>query len=334
VIFAPPVIALLLGALLISGMLVYATFYGVQILRSWDIKSGSELQLALERKTYLISTIVSYAFGFQLLSLFLFIYTADDLCHLFVGAMCAAGTLKVNDYGYPALIIKIFNFLLAGVWLIINHTDNRAHDYPLIKYKYLLLLVITPFILAETGLLALYFTGLNPNVITSCCGSLFSEASPGLTASLVSFPSIPTKIVFYSNLTLTFITGTFFYRTTGRSGYLFSIVSVCMFIVSIAAFISFISLYFYELPTHHCPFCILQKEYGYIGYPLYALLLGGAVTGSGVGALMAVRKKKSLETYMPFILRRLTLVSLISYGIFAALVTYQIIFSDFILEGY
>jgi len=41
------------------------------------------------------------------------------------------------------------------------------------------------------------------------------------------------------------------------------------------AILSFISVYFYELPTHHCPFCILQKEYGYVGYPLYLTLFGG-----------------------------------------------------------
>jgi hypothetical protein len=147
VILDPPILALLLGSILISYLVLYSTAFGVQIIRNWDIRSGSELQLSLERKTYLISTIISYAFGFQLLSLFLFIYTTDDLCRLFVGAMCAVGTLNVNAYGYPALILKIINFLLAGTWLILNYADNRAFDYPLIKKKYIFLLIIAPFIL-------------------------------------------------------------------------------------------------------------------------------------------------------------------------------------------
>jgi hypothetical protein len=334
VIFAPPIIALTLGSFLVSSMLLYASLYGIQVLKKWDIKSGSELQLVLERKTYLISTIVSYAFGFQLLSLFLFIYTADDLCKLFVGAMCAAGTLKVNSYGYPALILKIFNFIVAGTWLIVNYTDNRAHDYPLIEKKYLLLLIITPFILAETALQFMYFLELHPNVITSCCGSLFSAEAPGVGSSLASFPSIPMKIVFYGAMTATLISGIYFYRKTGIMGYVFSMLSACMFIVSIAALISFISLYFYELPTHHCPFCILQQEYNYIGYVLYVLLLTGAVSGMGVGALMPFRTKRSLEKVMPSILRKLTLASMVSYGMFVVIATYQIIFSNFRLEGY
>ena len=143
-IFHPGILALLLGSVLTSSMLCYCAYEGVRIIRNWDIRSGSERQLELERRTYLISTVMSYALGFQLLSLFLFIYTADTLSPLFVGAMCAAGSLKVNGFGYPALILKIVNFLLAGVWLIVNFTDNKARDYPLIRIKYWLLLFITP----------------------------------------------------------------------------------------------------------------------------------------------------------------------------------------------
>ena len=330
----PPILALLLGSILISFLVLYSAAFGVQIIRNWNIRSGSELQLSLERKTYLISTIISYAFGFQLLSLFLFIYTADDLCRLFVGAMCAVGTLHVNGYGYPALILKIVNFLFAGTWLILNYADNRAFDYPLIKKKYIFLLIIAPFILIETVLLFLYFLGLHPNVITSCCGSLFSTEASGLSSSLASLPSIPMKIAFYLTMGMLIISGIFFYRTVNRIGYLFSFVSTTAFVVSIAALISFISLYFYELPTHHCPFCILQEGYWYVGYVIYLLLLTGAVTGMGVGILMPFRKMRSLETTIPAIMRKLTLVSLISYALFTLISTYQMIFSSFRLEGY
>ena len=49
--------------------------------------------------------------------------------------MCAAGSLYANDYGYPTLIVKLVNFLLAGIWLILNYVDNQGYDYPLIKTK-------------------------------------------------------------------------------------------------------------------------------------------------------------------------------------------------------
>jgi hypothetical protein len=328
----PAIIALVVGSLFISYLLLHSSYYGIQILRRWDITSGSELQLGLERKTYLISTIVSYAFGFQLISLSLFIYTADDLSRLFVGAMCAAGTLFVNPYGYPTLILKVVSFLLAGLWLVINHTDSRAYDYPLIRKKCLLLLFITPFILAETVLQSGYFLGLNPNVITSCCGSLFSTEKAGIASDIAAFPGAPMMVAFYGAVALTLSAGAFLYLKK-RGACLFSIVSGATFLLSVAALISFISLYFYELPTHHCPFCILQKEYGYVGYPLYLSLLGGAVSGIGVGVVNPFRKVKSLERIVPSIQRRLTLASLIFFAIFTAIATYRIVFSNLRLGG-
>ncbi len=327
------VLALLIGSFLLTGMLLYVVPSGVQIIRNWDLSSGSERQLQLERKTYLISTVVNYAFGFQLLSFFLFIYTADHFHTLFVGAMCAAGTLNVNEFGYPAIILKLVSFLLTGVWLIVNTADNRAHDYPLIRFKYWLLLGILPVVLAETVLQFLYFNGLNPNVITSCCGSLFSTQSLE-TLGLAGLPVMPAKTAFYGSIGALVICGVRFYRTLGNSGYLFSLLSLGTFGAGITALIAFFSLYFYELPTHHCPFCILQREYGYIGYLLYTLLLSGAVTGLGIGALMPFRTKESLAIILPRMLRTLAVISVISFFLYALIATTQMIISDFRLEGY
>lgn len=327
-VFHPAIIALYLSSMLISFMISYSAYYGIQILRKWDIQSGSELQLILERKTYLISTLLTYLFGFQLISFFLYIFTADQLHTLFVGAMCAAGTLKVNDYGYPALILKMINFLVAGLWLILNSTDNRAYDYPLIKKKYLLLLIMAPWVLTEMIFLVNYFLQLKPNIITSCCGSLFSAGQNSMASDLASLPPTLMKGIFYLMTASTLICGIRFYQKE-KGGYLFSVMSALTFWVSIASIISFISLYYYELPTHHCPFCLLQKEYGYIGYPLYAALFGSAVSGMGIGVLMPFRNLRSLCETLPAIQRKLVLVSLILSLIFTALVTYRIVFSDF-----
>ncbi|TAN44766.1 MAG: hypothetical protein EPN22_05300 [Nitrospirae bacterium] len=329
----PSIIALYLSSFISLALLLYSCSFAAVILRKWDIGSGSELQLSLERRTYLISVILSYLFFFQLLSLFLFIYTADNLHNLFSGAMCAAGTLNVNQYGYPVLVLKIVNFILAGTWLIINRIDIVAHDYPLIKKKYSLLLFITPFMAAETALQTSYFTGLNADVITSCCGSLFSSDATSITSEIASFPSLQAKTVFYISMVLTFGSGIFLYYKN-RGGFLFSILSLLSFVISVSALISFISLYYYELPTHHCPFCILQSEYGYAGYYLYLTLLCGVVTGAGAGIAGSFSSIGSLAQRIPVIQKRLILVCLSSYGLFVLIVTLKMIFSDFILEGY
>lgn len=322
-----------MSSVLICLMTLYAAYHGVVILRRWDITSGSESQLALERRTYLISTVLSYFIGFQLVSLFLFVQTADSICHLFVGAMCAVGTLTANKFGYPTLLLKMLTFIMAGLWLILNHTDNQGYDYPLIRPKYFLLLVLAPFLLAETIVQGLYFARLQPDIITSCCGALFSQASRGIASEIIAAPSNIMKIIFYSCITTMIMVGTRRYLK-GKGSYLFAVVSGITFVVSIVSIISFISLYFYEMPSHHCPFCILQKEYGYIGYPLYILLFSGVVSGLGAGLLEPFRRKESILDILPAVQRKLAAVSMASFFIFSVIATWQIAFSSFKLEGY
>jgi len=326
----PAVITLLLASLLTTGMVLYGSFFGLLILRRWDIRSGSELQLALERRTYLISTLVSHVLVFEIASLFLYIYTADSLHGLFVGAMCAAGTLNVNEYGYPAFLVKIAACVLAGLWLILNHADNQAPDYPLIRKKYALLLLAAPVFAAEAVLTGAFFLGLQGDVITSCCGSLFSSEGSGLSSDLAAAPVPGAMAVFAANMLFVLAAGLVF-RFTGRGGLAFAVLSGLAFLVSCVSLVSFISVYFYELPTHHCPFCVLQAEYGHVGYALYAALLAGVTGGLGVGLLMPFRRIASLARAVPAIQARLAVVSLVSYALYAGLALYGILRTDFTL---
>lgn len=327
-ILQPSIIALLLSSTFLMPLLSYAIGFAGAILRRWDLASGSERQLVLERRTYLISTMLAWAFGLQLLSLFLFIHTADSLCSMFVGAMCAAGTLFADAWGYPTLALKIVTFLLAGLWLVLNHADSRGWDYPLIRPKYLLLLAIAPLAAAEYVAQALYFLGLKADLITSCCGSLFSIGGRTLASELAYTPLVPTVVAFFVVMALAIALGPTL-TLTGRGGLLLAPIALLAFVVGVVGLISFISLYFYELPTHHCPFCVLQAGYGRVGYLLYIGLLGGAVTGIGTGALQPFRRKASLAGVVPRMQRRLAAACCCFYALYTALAAGRMIFTQF-----
>lgn len=336
----PAILALLTASLTISGMMLYASWRGKQILEKWDLGSGSELQLTLERSTYLVSTILSYALLFQIFSLFLYIYTADDIHTLFTGAMCAAGTLNVNDNGYPTLFLKLGNCILAGVWLIINYADTRGYDYPLIRPKYILLSILALLVLLETLLQFGYFFQLKGDVITSCCGSLFSSDRHSLAGEMPGLPHGVMQPLFFAAMAATIFCGVFFFGPPGikepgdgvlreRSDYLFSVISSLTFVIAAISLVSFIGPYFYELPTHHCPFCLLQKEYGHIGYLLYAALLGGVVSGIGVGALAPFKNLSSMIKIIPALQRRLVAVTILMYLLFTLVIACRMLATDF-----
>ena len=133
--FQPAIIALLLASGVAVAMLAAAAPFAVHVIRQWDIASGSERQLALERRTYLFSTLAVFVMAVQLVALLLFVFNADRMAEMFVGAMCAVGTLNVNPYGFPALLAQMAVFFLAAARLAVNHVDTRAPDYPLVRIK-------------------------------------------------------------------------------------------------------------------------------------------------------------------------------------------------------
>lgn len=331
----PGIIALIIGSGIVLLLVLFAAVLGIKIICRWDIKSSSEEQLSLERKTYLVSTILQYALLFEILSIFLFIYTADVIHTILVGAMCATGSLNANSFGFPTLYAKIAAFFVSASWIAVNRLDNKAEDYPLIRTKYKLLLFLLVILIIEFILQLQYFLKINPNVITSCCGVMFSEAVKGLESSLASFQILPAKILFYSLLVILIANGIVTYKTQRKPfTYLFSISSFMFFVVSIISIITFISPYFYQLPMHHCPFDILQKEYYYVGYPLYVSLFSGSFFGMIVGLIEPFKKIPSLTETIQQTQRKWTLYAITGAIIFVLISTAPIVLLPFALEGY
>jgi len=330
---SPAIIALTAGSVLVSAFTLYASCVGVRILVGWDIASSGEKQLQLERKTYLVSSILSHMLVIELLSLFLFIAVANQLHTFFTGAMCAAGVLNVNGYGYMTLAAKTLNFVACGVWLVVNHVDSRGFDYPLIRFKYAFLLGICLTLVVETVLQTRFLLALDPQIITSCCGVLFDEPVRQVASGLSRLPAATAAGFFYAGMLLTLAAG-IHCSLTGRLDWLYGLMSAAVFPLSLAALISFFCMYVYQLPTHHCPFCMLQKEYHFVGYLLYAFLLVGAIAGVSAGIVGRFRKTVSLAAMIPIVQKRLCGLSVLGYGLFTLRVSYPVVFSDFKLTGF
>jgi hypothetical protein len=319
VILHPSVLALLSSALLVGVLLVYSAWWAARILRHWDLSSGSELQLALERRTHLVSTLLGYVLVFGLAALFLFVFTADSLAPLFTGAMCAAGSLHASRFGYPVLLLQVAGFALAAIWLVVNRADSLGRDYPLVRFKYGFLLALIPLLLLEMVLRAAYFLDLKPEVITSCCGSLFGAGGKGFGSDLAGISPTLAGGAFVAILIAAIGAGLAF-RFTGRGGWVLGVLAAMLLPVGLTAVVSWLSPYVYELPSHHCPFCLLQREYHWVGYPLYGALLAGSLGGASVGVLMPFRSIPSLAGPLPAFQRRLATWSVVLLSILAILV--------------
>lgn len=331
----PGILALLLGALISLALLATGAALGLRIARRWHPERADEEQLQLERLGDLVATLVQWAVAFETLSLLLFLYTVDDLHPLFAGAMCATGTLNANPVGWHLLWIKLLLFLLGALWWVANRLDRQAPDAPLTRPKYLALLLLLPLCAADLAVMALFFLGLKPEIITSCCGSLFSTAGSGVAAELAALPMRPMIIAFYAAAGL-FGGVMLLCRRRQEWGWrtLLAVTSAGFGGVALASVVAFISVYFYKLPSHHCPFDLLQGHYHMVGYPLYLLLFGAILCGLVPQLLALMRPLPSLAGTLAGLERRWLTAGLLLLAGLLILVSWPLLFGEFTMKAY
>ncbi|NOZ77278.1 MAG: hypothetical protein GXO65_06380 [Euryarchaeota archaeon] len=323
-IFNPWIIAQIFGLAVVLVLSLYGAAVGVRILRRWDIESPSQEQLELERRTYLVSTIMQYVLGFEVLSLLVFVMTAEALHTAIQGAMCAFGSLNANPYGFRTLGVKILSVFFYSTWLAVNYLDSQAEDYPLVRFKYLLLLLILPILATEVFFELKYFLAIKPNVITSCCGSVLQRPTNPYGFILLNIPKPPVVVLFYAGVGATALLHILYRRGAGLA-YPVAALSIATFGISLVALMVFLGPYMnvllYGLPTEHrCPFEVLAGPY-YIGYPLYTALFLGGIFGMLVGVVEPFKKHPTIREATARFQARASLISLGGFLVFTAICT-------------
>ena len=264
----------------------FAFFISLGVVKNFDINKDTTLQYTLLKRTYLASVIVEFSLFFKIILLFYFVFTIDKISLLLPGAMCGAGVITANSYGIYLLGLKVINIYLFGFWILFNKEDKRTKDYHFTKLKFKFFLALFLLLALEFVLEILYFNGINPSKVVSCCGVLFNSVkSSGISVLL----SLPKELVVGSFYALYILILVFSFL---KKDVLISLLSFAFIFVTILAIIVFFSPYIYELPRHKCPFCLLQKEYYFIGYFVYLFLFLGSFLGLYEGVSSAVLKKR------------------------------------------
>lgn len=286
----PEVIAILILDVIFLLFSIFAFYISIPIALKWDINSTSSFQYNLEKKAVLVATIIKYIFILKLPLFLFFIFTADKISGVITGAMCAAGVVNSVNYGLFLFVFKILNLYIFGFWLLLHVEDMKDEKLGFTKLKFTIFIVAFFLLLIEMFYEISFFTSLDVDKIVSCCGTLFSAAS----ASSISFIfdiSNPTIVsAFY--IVFAIYLASFFLKNEK----LFLGVNIVFFLVSIVSLILFFGTYIYELPTHHCPFCFLQKDYYYIGYVLYITLFVGTFAGIS-GSILTLLKPEFSKKY-------------------------------------
>ncbi|WP_226960511.1 hypothetical protein [Sulfurimonas paralvinellae] len=262
----------------------------VKIVRSYDTNATTSYQYELEKKSYLSATIIKFIFYVKVPLFIFFVYTLNNIATLLPGAMCAAGVVSATTYGTPLLLLKILNLYVFAFWIVLNDEDMKYENQPYLKKKFWLFCVAYFLLLAEIVIESMMYGALDVNSVVDCCGAIFSTTSATYMAEVLGASHSLLLSFFYG----TFVLLVLFYLLKNR--YFYAITNVFYLIMAIITLIAFFGTYIYELPTHHCPFCLLQRDYNYIGYFLYIILFVGTFFGIALG-LIEFKKEEQLKRF-------------------------------------
>ncbi|MDH4944212.1 hypothetical protein [Sulfurimonas sp. C5] len=271
-IFTPEILTIYILDILFLGFASIAFYYSLKIALNYNRNQNTPLQYDLEKKSYLASTIIKFILFIKIPMFVFFVFTLDKLSNILVGAMCAAGVVNATEYGVPLLILKMLNLYLFAFWITLNSEDMKTEEQRYFKAKFLLFLIAFVFLVIEIIVEILMFSSIDITSVVDCCGAIFSVTDTTYISEILAKEKFLT-ILFYANFAVLVVT----YFMKNRI--IYGVFSFSFLIIALLSLISFFGTYIYELPTHHCPFCMLQKDYMYIGYLLYIFLFYGTFYG-------------------------------------------------------
>jgi len=262
------VLVYLLSEAVLFVLALVAFLVTVGLLRGWDFGSFSQRQFRLERRAYLVMSVIGFVFVAKLFLIIYFVYTIDALALLVPGAMCGAGVISANNYGLNLLFIKLVILFFLMLWLALNRYDLEAKNYPIFRAKSWLFVGIFALLAIELWLDLSYFIHIDITVPVSCCSALFGQLE-GANPLPFGLNTRWLLILFYALYAVNILSLLTHQRAT-------TLIASALFVfVAYYAVVYFFGTYVYELPTHKCPFCMFQRDYYYVGYLIWSTLFVG-----------------------------------------------------------
>lgn len=284
------IIIFLFVQIILFILLSIAFYFSLSIIKNWDFNKTTNKQYKLEKTSYLVILIISFTLIVKIVLFPYFAYSLDNLSNIVPGAMCAAGIVGANEFGQINLTLKILILFFIGVWLIINSLDLKEKIYPFTKKKYFLYIFIFILSIVELFLDFSFLDNISTKEPVMCCSVIFGVNNTGTKIPFdLSISNL--LIVFYLLYILTTI------LSLQKSSFLNLIINFMFLYIGYYAVTYFFSTYIYQLPTHQCPFCMLQKEYYFVGYFIWGTLFLGTFFGISSFILKTFINKDLAYTY-------------------------------------
>lgn len=287
--------------------------------KSWDFNKSDKRQYENEKVLHLLSTVIHFILYFKIaLTLYLF-YMIDSLTPFIKAAMCGVGVLNATNAGWELIGLKIFMLFAFLLWISLDKADKQMLNYPYAKMKIGFYFFIFVLLLLEIVTDYAVIFSLDTQKVVSCCSVTFSNTNVVGSIVLPGWKVIASIFAASAFLHILFLNLSFLkYQIFTMLSFIFSVFFI---VIGIFSIIYFISPYIYENPSHTCPFCILQKEYYYVGYLLYITVFLGSYYGVESAFKKVLLKQELYEQRVKALLFSLLFVLLCIWFIFSYIYT-------------
>ena len=243
-------------------LLSLAFYQSVLLLKNYNFNATDATQYQLEKKSYFVITIISISIIIKFILLPFFVHTLDVLSGIVPGAMCGAGVIGANEFGKVALFVKILIVLLSMLWFRLNSHDEKTKNQPYFRMKLFFFVFIYMLIVLEIILELKFFTNISTESPVLCCSVIYTDVTD--INQLPLNLSMRQLLYTFYGLYLFILVLNYYKKRC-----ILALVSLLFSYISYYVIVYFFGTYIYELPTHKCPFCMLQSDYNFIGYAIF-----------------------------------------------------------------
>lgn len=281
--FRPWLLALVVPELVAAALALVAASTALRVLSIGPSPRTSELALAIERRAELVATLFGVASSATIVALVVEVLGADRLRASVRGAMCAWGVLAEGAWGFRSLGLAAFTALACSAWLALHRVDLALRTSELSRAKFGAVLVVAPLIVLNAGAGLAYALGLDFRVVASCCSSGLEGARAAVLGADGGARETAFAIFVLAGACASLFALAAKLRRSPPLAVLAALASLLGALFAAPAILGYVAPHAYESPVHLCPFCLLDEDGSYLGWPLYAALYAALVLGVGVG---------------------------------------------------
>jgi len=246
---------------LAAGMAAAAIAYGVR--QRWMAELSLDERYALEKKVYLVITLMGVGLVLRLFLVPLWFVTLSRLMPTVPGAMCLTAVHLTSPWlGFTATALKFFLPLAYAFWLVVNYLDRRVESHPFMLLKLSALGPILGLMFLESLVDVRFLLKFEPEP-TACCTSIFDVPRPGVPEVLMR-GGWGNVAGFFLGLGLLLAAG---WSIRRNKNYTFRPLRYAMWLLLFWTPISLLwalhaqlSPLFLGKPLHHCVFCLWQHS--------------------------------------------------------------------------